>query len=57
MCGDDTAELILEAERIVCAAGWYLEEQIVLDQMAGIKGLARARLEARSGSWGSCRRT
>jgi hypothetical protein len=48
MCGDGTAEVIREAERIVWAAGWHLQEQIVLDRMAGIKGLACARLEPHS---------
>jgi hypothetical protein len=43
---DDSAlEVIRQAERIVWAAGWHLQERSVLEQLAGSRGLARARLE------------
>jgi hypothetical protein len=45
---EDTLEVIRQAERIVWAAGWHLQEEDVLRQLAGIRGLARARLEPRS---------
>jgi len=48
MHGDDALEVIREAERIVWAAGWHLQEQDVLRQLADTRGLARARLEPRS---------
>jgi hypothetical protein len=41
-------QVIREAERIVWAAGWRLQEQVVLEGLAGIRGLACARLEPRS---------
>ena len=40
--------MIRQAERIVWAAGWHLQEQSVLEELAGTRGLARARLEPRS---------
>jgi len=39
---------VREAERIVWAAGWHIQEQTVLQQLAGTRGLACARLEPRS---------
>jgi hypothetical protein len=48
MDDDDGLEMIRQAERIVWAAGWHLQEQDVLEQLAGTRGLARARLEPRS---------
>jgi hypothetical protein len=45
---EDAVEVIREAERIVWAVGWRLQEEVVLDRLAGIKGLALARLEPRS---------
>ena len=50
MSDDDMLQVIREAERIVWAAGWHLQEQVVLERMAGIRGLACARLEPRSAS-------
>lgn len=44
----DPLEAVCEAERIVWAAGWRFQEQEVLGRLAGTKGLARARLDARS---------
>jgi hypothetical protein len=48
MDDDDALEVIRQAERIVWAAGWHLQEQDVLRQLAGTRGLACARLEPRS---------
>jgi hypothetical protein len=48
MDDDDVLEVIRQAERIVWAAGWHMQEQTVLEQLAGTHGLARARLEPRS---------
>lgn len=48
MDDDDGAEVIRRAERIVWAAGWHLQEDSVLDQMASTHGLWCARLEPRS---------
>ena len=48
MDDDDALEVIQQAERIVWAAGWHLQEQDVLRQLAGTRGLACARLESRS---------
>jgi len=48
MNDDDTLHVIGEAERIVRAAGWNLQEQMVLERLAGTWGLACARLEAQS---------
>lgn len=45
---DDATEAIHQAERIVWVAGWRLQEQSVLEQLAGTRGLACARLEPRS---------
>lgn len=45
---DDALEVIRQAERIVWAAGWHLQEQDVLRQLADTRGLARGRLEPRS---------
>ena len=47
MHGDDAQEVIHQAERIVWAAGWRWQETHVLRQLAGTRGLARARLEPR----------
>jgi hypothetical protein len=44
----DALDVIWQAERIVWAAGWHLQERDVLEQLAGTQGLARARLEPRS---------
>jgi len=44
----DALEVIRQAERIVWAAGWHLQEQSVLEELVGTPGLARARLEPRS---------
>ena len=35
MCDDDALEVIRQAERIVWAAGWHMQEQDVLQQLAG----------------------
>jgi hypothetical protein len=48
MSDDDALHVIREAERIVRAAGWDLQEQVVLERLAGTRGLACARLESRS---------
>ena len=48
MADDDALEVIRRAERIVWAASWHLQEQCVLGQLAGTRGLRRARLEPRS---------
>ena len=48
MNDDDTLQVIREAEQIVRAAGWHLQEQVVLERLAGTRGLACARLEPRS---------
>ncbi len=48
MNDDDALEVVHQAERIVFAAGWRLQEQTVLEQLACTKGLACARLEPRS---------
>ena len=48
MNGEDAAEVIHQAERIVWAAGWHLQEQSALEKLAGTRGLACARLEPRS---------
>ncbi len=45
---DNALEAIRQAERIVWAAGWHLQEQSVLRQLAGTRGLVRARLEPRA---------
>lgn len=46
--GEDSADVIREAERVLWAAGWHLQERMVLDRLASTEGLARARLESRS---------
>jgi hypothetical protein len=48
MGDDDALEVIGQAERVVRAAGWHLQEQSALQQLAGTRGLACARLEPRS---------
>jgi hypothetical protein len=48
MGDDDVLEVIDQAERVVWAASWRLQEEIVLGQLAGGRGLALARLEPRS---------
>ena len=48
MADDDALEVIRQAERIVWAASWHLQEQTALEHLAGTCGLARARLEPRS---------
>jgi hypothetical protein len=48
MDDDEGVDVIRQAERIVWAAGWHLQEQAVLETLAGTRGLARARLEPRS---------
>jgi protein-disulfide isomerase-like protein with CxxC motif len=40
MRGDDALDVIHRAERIVWVAGWRLQEQVVLQQLAGTRGLA-----------------
>jgi hypothetical protein len=42
---DDALEVIRQAERIVWAASWHLQEQSALEKLAGTRGLARTRLE------------
>lgn len=44
----DDLKVIHQAERIVYAASWHLQEETVLQQLAGTRGLARGRLEPRS---------
>jgi len=44
----NSLEAVREAERIVWAAGWRLQEEAVLGRLAGTAGLVRARLEPRS---------
>jgi hypothetical protein len=48
MGDNDGLEVIHEAERIVWVASWHLQEQRVLAELAGTRGLACARLEPRS---------
>jgi hypothetical protein len=45
---EDELYVVRQAERLVWAAGWHLQEQFVLEQLADVRGLARARLEPRS---------
>jgi hypothetical protein len=45
---DDATEVIHQAERIVWVAGWRFQEDRVLQQLAGTRRLACARLEPRS---------
>lgn len=46
--GEDGAEVVREAEQILWAASWHLQERTVLDRLARTEGLACARLEPRS---------
>lgn len=48
MDDDDALEAIRQAQRIVWAAGWRMQEEDVLRELAGTQGLACARLEPRS---------
>jgi hypothetical protein len=48
MDDDDALEVIRQAERVVWAASWHLQEQSALEKLAGTRGLARARLDPRS---------
>ena len=48
MDDDDALEVIRQAERVVWAASWHLQEQSALEELAGTRGLARTRLEPRS---------
>ena len=48
MRGDDALDVIHRAERIVWIAGWRLQEQDVLQQLAATRGLAFARFDPRS---------
>jgi hypothetical protein len=48
MYGEDALDVIHRAERVVWVAGWRLQEQAVLQQLAGTRGLARARFDPRS---------
>lgn len=45
MIDDDGLEVIRQAERIVWAASWHLQEQSALEKLAGTRGLALTRLE------------
>jgi len=45
---DVKCAIVREAERILWAAGWHLQERMALDRLADTKGLALARLEPRS---------
>jgi hypothetical protein len=45
---EDALEVIRQAQRIVYAAGWHLREEIVLERLAGTRGVAHAPLEPRS---------
>jgi hypothetical protein len=45
---NDAFEAVRQAERIVRLAGWRIQEQIVLEELAGTRGLVCARLEPRS---------
>lgn len=48
MGDDDALEVIHRAERIIWAASWRLQEEHVVAQLAGTRGLACGRLEPRS---------
>ncbi len=48
MGDDDALDVIHRAQRIVWVAGWRLQEQSVLQRLAGTRGLAYARFEPRS---------
>jgi hypothetical protein len=46
---DDAATWVIQqAERVVRAAGWRIQEDDVLRRLAGTHGLARARFEPRT---------
>jgi hypothetical protein len=45
---DDGTAVIHQAERIIFQASWRVQEEVVLDGMAGTRGLHRAPLEPRS---------
>jgi hypothetical protein len=45
---DEATEVVHRAERIVWVAGWRWQEDCMLRQLAGTRGLACARLEPRS---------
>jgi hypothetical protein len=44
----DSTEALHQAERIIWAAGWRLQEESVVGQLAGTRGVAFARLDPRS---------
>lgn len=48
MSDDDALDVVDWAERIVYAASWRVREETVLQGLAGIRGLACARLEPSS---------
>jgi hypothetical protein len=48
MGDDDALDVIHRAERIVYAASWRVQEETVLQRLAGTRGLACARLEPSS---------
>lgn len=48
MVDDYGLKAIQQAERIVWAASWHLQEHSVLEKLSGTLGLCRARLEPRS---------
>jgi hypothetical protein len=45
---DEADDAVHHAERIVWAAGWRLQESMVLAELAGTSGLARRPLDPRS---------
>ncbi|MGH3168071.1 MAG: hypothetical protein ACRDN0_19580 [Trebonia sp.] len=45
---EELHEVVREAERIVWATGWRLQEQAVIGRLSGTVGLACARIEERS---------
>jgi hypothetical protein len=45
---ENSLKAVCEAERIVWAEGWRLQEQAVLSRLTGTAGLTCARLEPRS---------
>ena len=53
---DDALEVIRQAERIVWAAGWHLQEQSVLEELAGTPGLASVTVFGRFARARRCRR-
>lgn len=44
----DSTEALHQAERIIWAAGWRLQEELVIQHLAATRGLAFARLDPRS---------